>query len=274
MVRGCAAAFPQSSSVNASFPAAITPVRPLPVQKISPDRHNVRDVMLAVPRIVSEVLLEANGATLRMMEGAKKIRLAHGFEQPHPTAVKPLQQAQGGLDGHAGTVRKIGPEPFIVRFDNGRLLGKRQLEPHVGVHVAIGQMMDHLPSSPAARPVRCVELLLAQTRHGRAQERGGFGNVTNPLASLLRCGRLGKRELPDRITRVWAHRESPGLCIEAGTTSNKFLATKVIPGGCRIRATVLCASPVSCQRAEWWTGDARSPGTCALRPTALAPRGP
>src|SRR5579871_2988194 len=160
MVRGCAAAIPHISSANAS-PVALTPASPLSVQKISPDRHNMRDMMLAVPGIVSEILIEANRATLGMMEGAKKVALAHGFEQPHPTAVKPLQQAQGGLDGHGGRVRKTGPEHFIVWFDRRRLLGKRQLEAHVGVHVAIGQMMNDLPGSPAARPVRRVELLLA-----------------------------------------------------------------------------------------------------------------
>jgi hypothetical protein len=148
--------------------------------------------MLAVPGIEGQVLLQPNCSTFWMTEGSPEIRLGHGLQQANPTGVQSLQQGQRSFDGSHGRIRKIGPKRFVVWFDCGDILGERQLETDIGVHVAVWDMVDHLPRGPTAGTVRGVQLLFAQSGHRRAQTSRGFGDFKNPLAPLLRRGRFGE----------------------------------------------------------------------------------
>src|ERR1700730_3674785 len=92
IVRDCAhAALPQRSTAQTTFPASRTPTRPPSVQKISllrrhaGYRRDVRDVMLAMPSIESEILIQPDQPTFGMTELPHKIRISHRLQQPDPT---------------------------------------------------------------------------------------------------------------------------------------------------------------------------------------------
>lgn len=51
--------------------------------------------------------------------------------------------------------------------------------------------------------------------------------------------------------------QSPDPCTAADKASSRFLVFRAVPGESRFPAHILCASPRSCRRAEWWRDDGR-----------------
>ena len=64
----------------------------------------------------------------RMPERAPPIRLLDRAQQPHPAVVQRLQHVERGLDRRRRNIRKLRPRRFVIRFDDGLILGQREFE--------------------------------------------------------------------------------------------------------------------------------------------------
>ena len=74
--------------------------------------------------------------------------------------VNTINDPKRGLNWKFG-VGELRQAVFVLGPDRRRLvLGQREFEPAIGIHVAVGNVMNCLPDSPAARTIRRVELLI------------------------------------------------------------------------------------------------------------------
>lgn len=96
-----------------------------------------------------------------------------------------LQKYETGFDGHIAVIRQPGPSILIVGFDGGLVLGQRPLEPNEAIHVAVGDVMDHLPYGPPAGPIGRVELLFREPVYSRANQPRQRGNLIDPTGQVL-----------------------------------------------------------------------------------------
>src|SRR5581483_3724978 len=94
-------------------------------------------------------------------------------QNAHPAIVQSFKNREGSFDRRVGYVGQFRPGVFVVRFDDRLVFGERELETDVGVHVAFGDVMDHLPNGPSAVPVGSVDLLRSESGDGGAKIRGG-----------------------------------------------------------------------------------------------------
>src|SRR5215469_5846027 len=89
-------------------------------------------------------------------------------QQSDPARMQVLEQLQGNFYRHRPRVRKFRPLILAIRL-NGRLIfGERQPKARVAVQMTVGYVMDHLPDRPATRPVRRVELRIAEPSNSSA----------------------------------------------------------------------------------------------------------
>lgn len=99
-------------------------------------------------------------------------------------------------------VEKLGPQLLLVRFDGRFVLCKREFYSHIGVHMAVGQMMYNLSHRPAPFPVRRVELFVGQSLYCSSQPRGSLGDLLNQLTPLRVVDGCENLKFPDWITGV------------------------------------------------------------------------
>src|SRR5579862_2696874 len=99
---------------------------------------NVGGVVAGMPAVQGEVLVEPYGTVLGMLEGAGPILLREAGEQYHPAGVEALQKLQGKLDRTFAGIVQFGPLGFVVPLDRRIVLGQRQTEAAIAVHVAVG----------------------------------------------------------------------------------------------------------------------------------------
>ena len=158
--------------------------------------------MTAMPGIEREILIQAHLAEHGMNELAIPIGIAHQAQQAHPAIVQGIEQGERNFDGSIAHVGQLGPFAFGVRFDGGFVFCKRQLEADVGVHVAFGNMMNHLASGPAAGAIGRVELGGRERKCGFAKKARRFSNLRNPLAAVGGGDRLGEREFSNGVLKV------------------------------------------------------------------------
>jgi len=69
-----------------------------------------------------------------------------------------IEQRQRSLDGSVWNIPQLGPAIFHVGLDGRHIFGEGQLETYIGIHVALGDMMQHLAHRPSARTVGSIEL--------------------------------------------------------------------------------------------------------------------
>ncbi|HSR14174.1 MAG TPA: hypothetical protein VLL51_00375, partial [Gemmatimonadales bacterium] len=96
-------------------------------------------MVASVPGVLLQQVVEVQHPELGVVDGALEVRLGQRFEQGNPPGVKRGQEVERRGDRTAG-VRQFGPAGLLVRLDPGLGLGQSQLEPDIGVEVAVGQV--------------------------------------------------------------------------------------------------------------------------------------
>ena len=162
---------------------------------------NVRDVMLAVPGVECQGLIEVHGAQLGMAEHARPIARRDRAEQRDPSLVQIFKQRERCFHGSCRRVAKLGPARFFIGLDGGHIFGEREFESHVGVHVAVGNVMRELANGPTAGTIGRVELRGREAGYGGGEARGRFGDRVNESAALRVRDCFRPLEVPDRVTR-------------------------------------------------------------------------
>src|SRR5947209_2052843 len=89
------------------------------------------------------------------------------------------------MDRRCSGVRQLGPAVFVIGLDGGLVLCECQTDTDVAIQMAIRHVMSELAYRPAAGPVRCVELLVAQVGHDRPQLCRGRRDLVDPLTAPL-----------------------------------------------------------------------------------------
>src|ERR1700674_2725171 len=148
--------------------------------------RDVRGVMPAVPGIQEKQPVHRAHTVVRMPERSRKVLCLQRAQQPHPAFMQGIQQRETNIDRRRLGVLQLRPTRLFVGFDRGLLLRQRQPEPHVRIHVAVRNVMRHLPYCPAAVAIGRVQLLFAQALYGGAQLGGRLRDGGNRLAPQSR----------------------------------------------------------------------------------------
>src|ERR1700757_2118957 len=94
------------------------------------------------------------------------------------------------------------PVSLLVRFDGGLSLGQREPQPDIGVHVAVGHVVNHLAHGPAALAVRSLELRVGEPSDGGPYFCRGGGNFFNRSLAHGGGDASRHRKWSNGITRV------------------------------------------------------------------------
>src|ERR1700722_12059704 len=113
-----------------------------------------------------------------------------------------IEQRQRNFQGSRLRICKLSPAIFRVRLNGRFLFGERQLEPRVGVQMAVGYVMHDLAHSPSAGTVGRVELVLRQSFDGHAQLGRGLSDIVEESALPVFSERSFVGELADGIAQV------------------------------------------------------------------------
>ena len=164
--------------------------------------------MPAVPRVEPEHRIERRCAPLRMLDRAGKIRWTHAAEQRDPALVQRRQQIERHRDRGAH-LRCLGPVLFLVCLDRRGVFGEPPLEAHVGIHVAVGEVMRHLAHRPPAGAIRRVELRIVEAGDRAAEVHRRRGDLLDAAVAVSRRQLGDGREPADGIPLVghWSTRQ-------------------------------------------------------------------
>src|SRR5688500_3914922 len=91
------------------------------------------------------------------------------------------------------------------------------LEAQQCIHVAVREVMHHLPDGPASLTIRGVELIFAEAAHRSPQVGRRGGNGADPFLPAIVSDLPGERERTDGVAQVesWCrggHTGSPVQC--------------------------------------------------------------
>src|SRR5215470_2069315 len=153
-----------------------------------------------------------------MAEGALPVGVAETAEDEHPALVERVEQRQRDLDRRIFCFRQFCPAVLHIGTNRRFVFGKRQLEPNVGVHVAVRDVMRDLTHGPSAVAVWRVQLRIAEIAYDSAQPGGSLLDVGEELLFLLRGERALKGELANGETRV-RHGVASGSRLSRGVAS-------------------------------------------------------
>ena len=157
------------------------------------------DMMPAVPRVEGERHGQRPFAHFRVNEFSRPLIFRHRTQQNGPAGVKCFNQLERHLGVGGTRVSESSPRSFVVGFDGRRFLGQRQPEADVTVDVAIGNVVNHLASRPAAFAVLEIESTWRQLLIGMAELGGQLLDITDPGFTIGGCG-VGRRfKTTDRI---------------------------------------------------------------------------
>jgi hypothetical protein len=119
----------------------------------------VSGVVPAVPRVAGQRDGERDlAAVLRVQVATGEVVVAERAQQRRPATVERVEELERDLDRSGRDVPQLGPAGLVVGLYRRRLFGERELEPHVAVEVAVGEMVDDLADGPAAGAVRASEV--------------------------------------------------------------------------------------------------------------------
>src|SRR5690349_12051109 len=103
-----------------------------------------------MPGIQPEISLQRNRAQLWMIEGSLPILWTQRTQKLDPSCVQGFEKSKGHFDRSRLRIGEHGPEVLGVRLDDRFIFSEGQLKSNVGVHVAIGHVVDYLSDSPSA----------------------------------------------------------------------------------------------------------------------------
>src|SRR5438876_5926252 len=175
--------------------------RELPTHSFS-QFGNVRHVMASVPGIQGKVLFQWHDSELRVPECPLPFFGFHRAQDAHKAIVQRFQQCERDFQRRGLAVRQLRPAILHVRFDRRLVLGERQLETDVCVHVALRHMVDNLPHRPAAFAIWSFDLLWCQTLDRGAEAGGRLFDIIDELIALPLGRRAVVSKLSDGITWI------------------------------------------------------------------------
>src|SRR5258708_6213219 len=106
---------------------------------------DVSRVMRPVPTVNENEPIDISLAAIRMNQLSRKILQFERAQKQNPTRMERFKQYERSLDRCRPRISELGPFVLGVRFYGGSRFGERQLEAHIGVHVAIRYVMHQLP---------------------------------------------------------------------------------------------------------------------------------
>src|SRR5208337_2393704 len=91
-------------------------------------------------------------------------------------------------DSHrsAPGILKIGPFAFFVRLHGWLGFGERQAPPHVGVDMAVREMVNDLAHRPAALAIRSIKLRVAESGNRSPEFSDGIARIHASASSQNR----------------------------------------------------------------------------------------
>src|SRR6185369_4216808 len=119
----------------------------LPVHPF-PQRRHVRGVMPAMPGVEAEHAVESDPAVVGVEKRTLEVLRGHRPQHGVPAVVERLEEKQRHFDRRSPRVGELGPAVLFIRLDRRLVLGQRQLEADVGVHMAVRHVVDDLPDGP------------------------------------------------------------------------------------------------------------------------------
>src|SRR6266481_9780774 len=127
---------------------------------------DVRGVVTAVPPVKEEQPIHILQAGFRMAKRTRVLLRRDGSQQTNPAVVEGIQKFERNFDRCVLGIIEPGPIGLLVRLDRRFSFGQREPQPDVGVHVAVGHVVDYLAHSPAAFAVGSFKLQICQSRDG------------------------------------------------------------------------------------------------------------
>src|ERR1700691_4862914 len=112
-----------------------------------------------------------------------------------------LEKFDRRLNRHLG-VGQAGPRRLVIGLDGGRIFREGELEPDIGVGVAVGEVMNHLTHGPAAVAVRSVELGIVETGYRGAETFRELSKSLNLRGTDAGCACGRRPERPNGIAKV------------------------------------------------------------------------
>src|SRR5574343_284975 len=103
-----------------------------------------------------------------------------------PAAMKCIKKCNRNIHRYPVYIIQLSPTFFIIGFDGGFILSKRQFKTHVGVHVTIGHMVYQLLDRPSTFSVRLIELMFIEVFNGSFQQGRKELNILQPFSFLFR----------------------------------------------------------------------------------------
>jgi hypothetical protein len=158
-------------------------------------------VVAAVPAVGEGGQLDGRGAAFGVAVAALPLVVGEGLEEHDPAGVEALEELEGPLDGGC-CVAQRGPGGLVVGLDGRPVLGEGEAYSDEGVHVAVGDVVDELPDSPAAFAVGRVEVGVLQAFDSVAQFGWEIGQSSDGAEQLIFGDLFGRGELADGIARV------------------------------------------------------------------------
>src|ERR1700728_2534849 len=122
----------------------------------------MRGVVAGMPRVESDGFRERLAAVIGVFVAALPLVAGEGAQEDGPAGVEALNEVEGGVDGGNAGVVKLSPEFFVVALDHRPFFSEGETRADIGVHVAVGNVVDKLADGPAAFTVGGVELGVAE----------------------------------------------------------------------------------------------------------------
>ena len=132
----------------------------------------MRDVMPAMPGVERQIFLQGHRAQFRMAKSSLPILWLERAQQPSPAIMKRIQQRQGDLHRSGLRVGQLRPTILGVGLDGRVVFGEGEFEAHVGVYMAVRDMVHDLAHGPAVGAVGGVQLGVGKVFDGGAQTLG------------------------------------------------------------------------------------------------------
>lgn len=143
----------------------------------------------------------------RVHQLPRKILRLQRSPHPVPSLVQRIQECLRRFDRRTLRIRQLRPNTFLIRFYRRLILSQRQLQSHVGIHMAVRYVMYQLPHRPPAFAIRRIQLRVIQPAHRLPQILRRRGNRRYRLLPFRAGNLLRHFHLPNRVSRI--HSLSP-----------------------------------------------------------------
>jgi hypothetical protein len=163
---------------------------------------DVGDVMAAVPGVEEEQPVDGARAVIGMDQDATELIGGERTPEADPAVMQSLEESEGDVDRAGFRIEKLRPAIFVIGLDRGLVFGEGETMADVGVHMAVGDVVDDLADGPAAFAIGSVELGGREITDGGAKPGGSVGDDFDGLVPKRGSDFERLLKLANRVTRV------------------------------------------------------------------------